>query len=183
MKKVSEMEGCEDRICSESDPGCRECEVIQLSKVKDNEINKDAEIAIQKMTDNQGYGINRIKIFYIKGTTHPNPTASKGVITIVSQVMDNGDIHFGVSYCSPKDDFVKSRGREIAIGRLMKGGDYHYRTHFTGHSSEDFIRIFTAGKDDDGKIVRKPNRFSKWGLWLDNEFHFVVGQDLTNKNF
>ena len=146
-------------------------------------MNGNAETAIQKMTDKEGNGMNRVKIFYIRGTTYPNPITSRGVITVASQVMDTGDLYFGVAYCSHKDDFKKSRGREIAIGRLMKGGDYHYRTHFTGHSSEDFIRIFTAGKDDDGKIVRKPNRFSKWMLWLDNDFHFVVGQDLTNKDF
>lgn len=31
MKKMSEMTGCENRICDEADPGCYDCEVLQNS--------------------------------------------------------------------------------------------------------------------------------------------------------
>jgi len=130
-------------------------------------MNDLVKTAIQKMTDENGFGKNRVKIYYIK-----NP--KNGVITAATQVMDDGSLHVGVAYCSPKDRFVKARGRKIAIGRLLTDSDYHYQTDFTGHSSEDFLRIFNAGYDDFGKIILKPTKFQDWVLYLDNNFSWVI---------
>ena len=126
--------------------------------------------AIQKMTDENGYGKNRIKIYYI-GKSNPE----NGTITAATQVMDNGSLHIGVAYCSPKDKFVKALGRKIALGRLMNICEYHYETHFTGHSSEDFLRIFNSGYDDFGKVVLKPTKFRNWFLAITNDFTWYIG--------
>jgi len=118
----------------------------------------DAKEAIAKMTDDEGYGRNRIKFYHLGERNHPH----KGVMTIATQVMDDGELYIGLSYCSKKDHFVKAKGREIAFGRLQKGGAYHYHTGFTGNSGVDFKRIFNRGFDDSGKVIVKPQGFRKW---------------------
>jgi len=34
---------------------------------------------------------------------------------------DTNTVDFGISYCNPKDQFVKAIGREIVLGRIHKG--------------------------------------------------------------
>lgn len=121
-------------------------------------MNENSNI-IDKLTDENGYGINRTKVYYLGLRENPR----KGVMTIATQVMDDGSLHIGVAYCSSKDHFKKSRGREIALGRLQKGGDYHYYvSKFSGNSANDFKRIFNIGMDDHDRRIIKPNPFRKW---------------------
>lgn len=37
-------------------------------------------------------------------------------------IHNEGIVHVGLSFCSPRDVFVKARGREKAVGRLRTGG-------------------------------------------------------------
>jgi hypothetical protein len=120
--------------------------------------NKIFDSGVNNMTDSVGRGINRIKVFHVgnKGFRH------SGIITVATQVMDDGSLYMGIAYCSPRDTFDKSKGRKIAMGRLQKGGAFHYHTKFTGNSCFDFKKVFNDGKDDEGKAIVKPNAFRKW---------------------
>ena len=40
--------------------------------------------------------------------------------TTVSGVLSNGILRIGISTCSLKDQFIKSKGREIALGRALE---------------------------------------------------------------
>lgn len=53
-------------------------------------------------------------------TFHSPITPNKKRYTVVG-VIEDREITLGVSVCSPKDHFIRKRGREIAMGRAMKG--------------------------------------------------------------
>ncbi len=62
----------------------------------------------------------------------------KGAVTIVSNLIYEPEqqfptaIEFAVSYCSPKDQFFKKRGIEIATRRLQdKHSDYYRKVQLT----------------------------------------------------
>ncbi len=64
-------------------------------------------------------------------------------ITIATIVMkDKFEIPFvkiGIAYCSPKDNFTKARGRQIAEGRAIKSGiEYAWK----GHSADDIVEYW-----------------------------------------
>jgi len=52
-----------------------------------------------------------------------------------------------------------------------------YRTSFTGHSGDDFKRIFNAEKDDWGQVIIKPQ------IWKDRFIIYnpLVGMDYVEK--
>ena len=59
--------------------------------------------------------INELEIKYCHLGNHDNN--HQGVITLATY-RDGSNIQYGVSYCSPNDNFNKKFGRTIALGRL-----------------------------------------------------------------
>ena len=82
---------------------------------------------------------NPIKFYYVRRDSNKVGKAGHcGVMTIATKVKDSM-VAFGFSFCSPKDQFVKSLGRKIALGLLES---HPIVTSFTGNSANDIARVW-----------------------------------------
>lgn len=57
----------------------------------------------------------------IIGPARPADFASRGGFTVAYQEVQPGLIEYSVAHCSPRDNFNKKIGRDIATGRLING--------------------------------------------------------------
>jgi len=64
------------------------------------------------------------------------------VITVATEVQDDNTLRVGISFCSPKDQFVKAEGRKRAIGRMNSRGAEV--VPFSGHSSDDIVKLING---------------------------------------
>jgi hypothetical protein len=60
--------------------------------------------------------VNSTSYFYNRSGRHN--------ITFAYQRNSDGSVKFGAAFCRASDPFVKSRGREIALGRMAKSDAY-----------------------------------------------------------
>lgn len=65
------------------------------------------------------YYYDSVKVQNIKKEEETRRITIAGVIND-----DDNEITFGISQCSPKDQFVKSKGRAIATGRAKSSNPY-----------------------------------------------------------
>jgi hypothetical protein len=67
----------------------------------------------------QVLGKENYKLYYEKLGVNENGKAEGGVLT-VCMIKDADWFSRGISYCTPEDQFIRSLGRSIAIGRAIK---------------------------------------------------------------
>lgn len=63
--------------------------------------------------------MNKVRVFHIRDKLMPNTAA-----TLAIQKQEDDTFAYGVSICSPNDQFCKRIGRAIATGRLRKRAIY-----------------------------------------------------------
>jgi len=80
---------------------------------------------------------NAVKMYYVG---ERNGDKHDGVMTIATEVMDNGMLKVGVAFCSKKDRFVKSVGRLKAMSR-MRSKAFSSVVPFSGNSANDIIGL------------------------------------------
>lgn len=56
-------------------------------------------------------------------------------------LLENGTLRVAVATCNPHEDFTRSRGREIAIGRLNKGKDIYSTQIADTLNTKEFMQI------------------------------------------
>jgi len=84
--------------------------------------------------------------------TYEHLFVGEGRVTLAILKQEGGKIQVGVSFCSPKDQFVKSRGRKISLGRAKANSVYSFNFAETDESLmhnkqiavHEFIKMATA---------------------------------------
>lgn len=92
-------------------------------------------------------------VFYQKGENFTPRT------TVVGQTnQKTGEFEIAVSCCSHRDQFIRSRGREIALGRLKKGLLYS-AVEAKDITGKDFVEMAKRISDEvSGAVQRQPVR-------------------------
>jgi len=87
------------------------------------------------------------KLYHI-GNKQIGGNVKAGIMTVATKVIPGNSLVVGFAFCSPKDrtKFSRKLGRKIAEGRMK------YTTNFTGHSSNDVVRLFNKEMRD----IEKP---------------------------
>ncbi len=71
-----------------------------------------------------------------------------GAITIASNLdIDNNKLEYAVAFCSPKDEFTKKIGRELAISRLESKDVQFYRILPVANRPQKYhnLRLYILG--------------------------------------
>jgi len=71
----------------------------------------------KKIESEGGTGI-RFRTFNINHTTNPDSPANNGKITVCTNDLGEGTLEVGMSFCSPKDNYMKPYGQFVAYGRM-----------------------------------------------------------------
>ena len=102
---------------------------------------------------------NKVRFHYVRNH-------NGAVMTIASDIIED-DVWFGVAFCSPEDTFSKKHGRNKAYGRLNSPKST-YMTKFTGHSSDDFCRLWNE------QVIPRPEVWCKCDLKIEKGVGIVV---------
>jgi hypothetical protein len=69
-------------------------------------------------------------------------TRHNGIVAVAAEVdYDTKKVGLAFAFCSPKDQFVKTKARAMAAGRL-KSSMYRHDTEYTGKLIVDVLRAF-----------------------------------------
>lgn len=96
--------------------------------------------------------MNQVKFYHVRADTR----IGGGVATFATRVREDHPemLDIGVAFASPKDQFQRQKGCQIAFGRMV-----HPRskivTTFSGHSADDITKLWNEG------MIEKPM------LWQD----------------
>jgi len=90
-----------------------------------------------------------------KTETYEHLFVGKGRVTLAI-VVDGETVKVGMAFCSPKDQFVKIRGRQIARGRALAGSFNSFEFKSVGGLVENkrqaFDEFMTISSNNDGSI-------------------------------
>jgi len=104
------------------------------------------------------------RIYYI-GERHGEKHS--GIMTVATEVQNDGGLKMGFSFCSLKDRFVKATGREMALEQMNSNNALY--TDFTGHSADDIKTFFNEKMVDE----KKPH------IWRHRKLANIVKTGLT----
>ena len=69
-------------------------------------------------------------------------TKHNGIVAVAAEVdYDTRKVGLAFAFCSPKDQFVKTKARAMAAGRI-KSKAYRHETEYTGKLINDVLRAF-----------------------------------------
>src|SRR3990167_3604624 len=67
---------------------------------------------------------NRVKYIHIREYSEEGDLLPKGGATIAYRMYKMDSVEFAIARCSKKDPYSKRKGRDIALGRLLKSANF-----------------------------------------------------------